>query len=851
MKNGKETKVKKQPLLSPEQSRVALFMVIAAMLVLMLAVFLWRTIVATDNQARYEQALDSLVASQQQIAFNYQQSVLQQLRDYASNRDVKLLFNSKVPSSEISGTGIASVIFDWQRRIEASLPHNKKIQIFLPKQAQQEKNQGGTIGFVALDMINRAEQGIKVYPEVSKVKSSDDWEIHWVAPIYGLSAADVNQSAESVGRQKPVAILYAVTTTTGLAEAFANYDQRLGRLQVAQKIGRQRLLEVFSVGQAGIYEPKSTAVVESHWVLQIAPTKFFAKKVSVIPLWFVMTLIGLMVSFLSVAYYFADRKNRRQAALYQALNIKVGGTSAEKDAVESDGSQPEQLSDPIYLTDQQLEIDEEDQALIDGDHQVKQEASIENPGIAKELSGGKEGIAVASHIFRAYDIRGLVDKELTTDVALAVGKAIASEALEQGENAIVVGYDARTHSPLLCENLRQGILSTGCNVIDIGLVPTPLMNFAAVFSDQTSSGVIVTASHNPKEYNGFKAVINEKTLVDDDIQRLKKRINSGAFVKSGAPGTLNQEAFAEDYIDTIAADIAVNAEMHIVIDAANGAASELAPALFEELGCKVTPLYCEFDGEFPHHDPDPSVLSNLQALIEKVQSVEADLGIALDGDGDRLVAVTSSGKVLWPDQLLMLFSRDVVSRNPGCDVIFDIKSTRQLNQIISSYGGRPIMWKTGHSHIKAKMKETGALLAGEFSGHIFFKERWFGFDDGMYSAARLMEIMSLRDQSLDDMLSSLPDLSSTPEIKVVVSEEEKFSLIEKLIEVGDFASGEKTTIDGLRVDFAKGWGLIRASNTAPALTLRFEADSDSGVEQLKTLFKRELQKVDSTLSLDF
>jgi phosphomannomutase/phosphoglucomutase len=620
----------------------------------------------------------------------------------------------------------------------------------------------------------------------------------------------------------------------------------------------EKSLGFLSIGQGSGYGLKEVVVPDSHWVISIAPSKYFFGQSSTLPLWFVGFVLVAFALLLPAAYYLAQKKNKQQAALYKALNVNVATKSEKSEVEEEGGSDQEELSDPIYLADQQLEVDAEDQALIAGEHQAKQEGSMltgdsgsANSGDLSDAASTDDALSVPSHIFRAYDIRGLVDSDLTVEVAEAVGKAVASEALGKSESALIVGYDARTHSSVLCHHLKQGILSTGCDVIDIGLVPTPLMNFATVFSDRTSSGIIVTASHNPKEYNGFKVVIDERTLVDDDIQRLQQRISKGLFVKGDSPGQLSEEEFSEDYIDTIAADIAINADMHIVIDAANGAAGKLAPALFEELGCNITELFCEFDGEFPHHDPDPSVADNLSSLIEKVKEVDADLGVALDGDGDRLVVVTSAGEIIWPDQLLMLFARDVVSRNPGCDVIFDIKSTRQLNQVVSSYGGRPIMWKTGHSHIKSKMKETDALLAGEFSGHIFFKERWFGFDDGIYAAARLMEIMSLRDQSLDDMLSSLPRLSSTPEIKITVTEDSKFTLVERLIKEGDFASGEKTTIDGLRVDFAKGWGLIRASNTAPALTLRFEADSDNGVDQLKTLFKRELQKLDAGLSLDF
>jgi phosphomannomutase/phosphoglucomutase len=457
------------------------------------------------------------------------------------------------------------------------------------------------------------------------------------------------------------------------------------------------------------------------------------------------------------------------------------------------------------------------------------------------------------HIFRAYDIRGNADRDLSLEFVESLGKAIATEALEQGESCLLIGHDARLHSPALRDHLIKGIITTGCHVIDTGLVPTPLLNFACFFSDRCHSGVIVTASHNPREYNGFKIILNKHSLVEADIKRLRERILEGRFAVSsaGEAGHIETQFFMDDYLEKLSKDFTARTNLHVVVDAANGAASELAPKALSALGCRVSPLFCKFDGHFPNHDPDPSAAINLQALIEKVIEEKADIGIALDGDGDRLVAITRSGKIVWPDQLLILFARDVLSRHPGCKIIFDIKSTRHLSPIIERYGGRPILWKTGHANIKAKMHETGAILAGEFSGHIFFKERWFGFDDGIYAAARLLEIMTSQGQSLDDMLSDLPSSYTTGEIRVRVSEEEKFSIVRQLIDHGDFASGEKITIDGLRVDFTEGWGLVRASNTAPDLTLRFEAENKSGIEQLKALFKRELYKIDQTLLLDF
>lgn len=451
-------------------------------------------------------------------------------------------------------------------------------------------------------------------------------------------------------------------------------------------------------------------------------------------------------------------------------------------------------------------------------------------------------------IFRAYDIRGIAGQDLTEATVYHIGLAIASEALAQDQTSIAVGYDGRHSSPELKNSLVRGLCEAGVDVIDIGLVPTPLLYFATN-ELETQSGVMITGSHNPPEYNGFKVIINGNALAMDEIQQLKQRILSQNY--ASGHGQIRQEDLSEHYIETIISDVAIAQPLKVVLDCGNGAASELAPRLVSELGCEVIPLYCEIDGDFPNHHPDPSIMDNLQDLIARVESEGADLGIAFDGDGDRLGVVSAHGNVILPDRLLMLFAQDVVSRNPGADVIFDIKSTRHLNSLISSYGGRPIMWKSGHSYIKQKMRETGALLGGELSGHIFFKERWYGFDDGIYSAARLIEILSTTDADLDNQLSAFPQSLSTPEITINVAEDRKFKLIEELIAAADLADAKISDLDGLRADFPDGWGLIRASNTTPKLTLRFEADDEEALARIQGLFRDMLLKQDSSLDIPF
>ncbi|UZD67735.1 phosphomannomutase/phosphoglucomutase [Marinobacter sp. AN1] len=451
-------------------------------------------------------------------------------------------------------------------------------------------------------------------------------------------------------------------------------------------------------------------------------------------------------------------------------------------------------------------------------------------------------------IFRAYDIRGIVGETLTPEIVRLIGQSIGSEALDRSQDTLCIGYDGRHSSPELADALARGVMEAGCNVIRIGAVPTPVLYFATHHLG-TGSGVMVTGSHNPSNYNGLKIMLGGETLAEEGIQKLLQRVQMGDLHR-GQGGASDQDV-RRDYLDRITGDIAVAAPLRVVVDAGNGIAGELGPLLLEELGCEVIPLYCEVDGSFPNHHPDPGKPENLQDLIERVQQEGADLGIAFDGDGDRLGVVTNEGKIIWPDRLMMLFARDVVSRNPGADVLFDVKCSRRLSGVISSSGGRPVMWKTGHSLMKAKMKETGALLAGEMSGHIFFGERWYGFDDGLYSAARLLEILGIEDRQASEVFAEFPEDISTPELNLEVTDEGKFRIIERLKDLADFSEANITTIDGVRVDYPDGWGLCRASNTTPVLVLRFEAENEAALERIKQIFRGQLKALAPDVHITF
>jgi phosphomannomutase/phosphoglucomutase len=455
---------------------------------------------------------------------------------------------------------------------------------------------------------------------------------------------------------------------------------------------------------------------------------------------------------------------------------------------------------------------------------------------------------VPAHIFRAYDIRGIADTELGDANVELIGRGIAAMAAEQGQESFLVACDGRNTSPRIKNALVKALLSSGADVMDIGSVPTPLLYFATHTLD-CRSGIMVTGSHNPAEYNGLKIVIDGNAVAGDEIEALRKIVESERFIEGA--GRLAKKDILEDYVETVVTDMAIAVPLKIVVDAGNGIGGVVVPLLMEELGCDLVPMYCDVDGDFPNHHPDPSDENNLKDLAAEVVAQGADFGVALDGDADRLCVVNSNGDIIRNDKLLTIFAKDVVSRNPGADVLFDVKCSRHLTQLVSRYGGRPIMWKTGHSFMKEKMQETGALLGGEFSGHMFFGERWFGFDDGLYSLARLAEIVSASPDGLDGLLVDFPDSLSTPEIRIAVAEEEKFKLVEQLAAEGDFAPGKLTNLDGVRVDFADGWGLIRASNTVPALTARFEADNSEALDRIKGQFREQLAMVDPALEPGF
>lgn len=453
-------------------------------------------------------------------------------------------------------------------------------------------------------------------------------------------------------------------------------------------------------------------------------------------------------------------------------------------------------------------------------------------------------------VFKAYDIRGTVPQQLNPSFARLLGAALAQQAQQQGIDTLVVGYDGRLSSPELSQALLDGITTGGVNAIDLGMVPTPLVYYAA-HTLETGSGIAITGSHNPPHYNGFKLMMGGRTLHGQDIQNLRMLMQGMRLTPSSIPGRLTRHNIIDDYIARVCSDIKLARPLKIAIDCGNGVGGVLAERLYTELGCQVDTLFCDVDGRFPNHHPDPADPDNLKDLIRHVQETDCDLGLAFDGDADRLGVVTRSGQIIWPDRQLVLYARDVLTRQPGATILFDVKCSRHVARAIQDAGGHPLMWQTGHSLIKAKMAETGAPLAGEMSGHIFFGERWYGFDDGLYTGARLLEILA-RHNDPSAILEALPQDISTPELKLEMQEGEPHALVVRLQQEAVFPSADSiNTIDGVRAEYRDGFGLARASNTTPVIVLRFEGETQDAILRIKNEFRDALTTLVPGVELPF
>lgn len=759
-----------------------------------------------------------------------------------------------------------------ERQLLSALPGIEAVHLFPYREIPRTAGGEGLLGFSGLELARRAETGQPLYPDA--FPRDNRWFVQMAAPVR-------NPNSKAV-----IGSLLVIFDTARIQPLLQVVNQPLGgQLALVQTVSGTSRTVISSGNGSG--PAASRPLTNPDWTVTYTPARSPQPPVDIVLLALLVGVPGLLAAIVVWVLLGGAQKGLRQdmsvliqwahkvfsgervklpafrwdmAASTGEVLFRLSQVVDKRVAKAGESARPkgsaakprpggtEGADEPLFQDKDMLDID-----MLDGDEDVLGFGSGEDTVFGSEDTPEVEEVALpevalSRDIFRAYDIRGIVGDSLTAEGVQVIGRAIGSEARERGVDRLCIGYDGRHSSPELANALARGVMSTGCDVIHVGAVPTPVLYFAT-HELGTGSGVMVTGSHNPANYNGLKIMLGGETLSGEAIEKLYQRTQTGDF--ASGQGSQSNEDVRRAYLDRIVGDIAVAAPLKVVVDAGNGIAGELGPMLIEELGCEVIPLYCDVDGDFPNHHPDPGKPANLADLIERVRSEKADIGLAFDGDGDRLGVVTNSGKIIWADRLMMLFARDVVSRNPGADVLYDVKCGRRLAGVISEAGGRPIMWKTGHSLMKAKMKETGALLAGEMSGHIFFGERWYGFDDGLYSAARLLEILGIEDRHSDDVFEDFPEDISTPELNVDVTESSKFDIVARLAETGEFGDGNISAIDGIRVDYADGWGLCRASNTTPVLVLRFEAETEAALERIKTVFREQLQKVAPDVVTDF
>lgn len=739
-------------------------------------------------------------------------------------------------------------------------------------QGEPDETRPAPFTFSALDLLRRSEAGSP--PPLEAQRAGQRWLLYSAAPV------------KAPGTQQVVGTVLLAIDLQRALRGLPALPAEAGELVLQQRFGDGPVQVLYQNGTPGSARPYSLDLGNPQWSLRFTPGTAYDAPVQWISLvmalaavliaagafWVAMVMVvrglrgrlrddarqlnqlldelsgGKVVKAFSLSlaelnglaqalarFSLRDRQTDPGAVVAPDLNgIKTRSAPAAKT---HRSAEPEGARLPFQETDV-LGV-----GILDTDQDFLR---MEHPPAMNSIA--QVAPNVPASIFRAYDIRGIVPETLTAETAYWIGRAIGTQSLAQGEPHVSVGRDGRLSGPELVAQLIQGIAESGCHVSDVGMVPTGALYFAANVL-QGKSGVMLTGSHNPANYNGFKIIIAGDTLANEQIQKLYERIRDNDL--ASGQGTIEKVDILSQYDAYIQKDIAVPRKLKVVVDCGNGVGGVIAPQLIEKLNCEVIPLFCDVDGNFPNHHPDPGKLENLEDLIAKVKETGADLGLAFDGDADRVGVVTNAGNVVYPDRLLMLFAQDVLSRNPGADIIYDVKCSRRLKAQIEGNKGRPVMYKTGHSLIKKKMKETGALLAGEMSGHVFFKERWFGFDDGIYAAARLLEILSQKAQNAEEVFAGFPNDVSTPEININVTEDSKFSIIDALQQNAEWGDASLNTIDGVRVDYPNGWGLVRASNTTPVLVLRFEAENDAELERIKAVFREQLTRISPDLKIPF
>jgi phosphomannomutase/phosphoglucomutase len=862
--NGEAAKPKPKPSTKPGQAvedsgsvrhaslgKAKYQILIAGVLLLgMLALFVYQfmSITVTRALAQDNARMSEQAAAQFGTLLDFYTSTVEQL---AKDPDIASLLMA----------GDASALRQRENSIAYLLPRALNIQLLQPGIDQVDMNASPPLSYAALAQMREAERSESAPPAEVQLLNTPQQHINIVHRVVNPTGDVVGLIMLSLSSEVIQRILEGVTQPEGYLEL-----QQLSDKGAPVAVGQQGDKK-YKEGQPGAVQ----AVPGSRWQIAYWPVHHGATylgKISLVVLVMFLVAAAVMaavtlvlfnrlmvalsqdqVSLVTLMKDFRDEQVRREYPhgldeMQETLEFMTGLAGGY--ALKGNASVPaDRERDAEYAaTQEQIESATTYFESLHVDNLIVEEDPLDfEPAAAVE-----EDVEVDASIFRAYDIRGVVNRTLTEGVVKLIGRAIGSEALQRGRRTVIVGRDGRLSGPALSRALIEGLMETGCEVKDIGCVPTPVLYFATHYLD-TQTGVIVTGSHNPPDYNGLKIVIDGESLSGESIQHLRERIEARNFISG--KGDVESINVVPDYIERIRGDVVIGRPFKVVVDCGNGVAGNVIPQLLKEFGCKVIELYCEVDGNFPNHHPDPSKPDNLKDLIRVVKQVKADVGLAFDGDGDRLGVITTEGSIVWADRVLMLFAADVLDRNPGGLIIYDVKCSRFLDTIIREHGGEPLMWKTGHSFIKTKMKETGALLAGEMSGHIFFKERWYGFDDGLYAAVRLLELLGKDDRQASRIFDSLPESVSTPEINIGMQEGEPPQFMDRLLASAHFEGARVATIDGLRADFDDGWGLVRASNTTPVLVLRFEADNDAALARIMEEFRRVMLQVEPALSLPF
>lgn len=773
-------------------------------------------------------------------AFNHRLKQLQSATDQVAAQEDLLLMIQVTDKSILAST---------EARIKSLLTDAAAVRIIPQGQAQLDTQSEIPLTFAGLDMIKRAEK-----------KQSPPIEIHKLNKTnYVQTVSTINNSSGQI-----VATLLVTYHAQALFGEFYQLDTNIGELKIEQSFLDDSAQLVFQMGNGN---QQGYAYSQASDIRHLTVSYQIADQLINQPLLnqaqtLIAGLIAAVLALIGIAafYYILNSKMNKNMHMLSEFTLSLAGGRKPKQPEFTLG-QFETLAQALYQQTKRNGPEMINKLIPSApdtfENAIKTAPSsdaddlhldLELDEASMEVVEDHDAHLVSRQIFRAYDIRGRVGDQLTPEVAEIIGQALGSEAYERGQQTIYVGHDGRLSSPDLADALIQGLKSTGRDVIDIGEVATPVVYYAA-FTQESNSGIMITGSHNPPEYNGIKIMIDGETLHEEGIKRLYERITENDLLSGeGSYHSLNLD---QEYMERIASDIAIAQPLKVVIDAGNGVAGKYAPHLYESIGCDVIPMYCEVDGNFPNHHPDPIEEVNLTDLKARIKEEQADLGIAFDGDGDRIVVVDDQGNTIYSDQLIMMFARDVLSRCPGTDIVYDVKCSSKVGEYISHQGGRPVMWKSGHSLLKTKMLELGSTFGGEMSGHIIFNERWYGFDDGLYAGARLLELLSTDHRPVSEVFKGYPVGVLSPEYHIDAEDQSKFELIVKIKESLCTPAATITEIDGIRVDFDNGWGLVRASNTTPTLTLRFEGVDEDSLALIQGQFREAILSADPSLQIPF